>query len=314
MAPNLSSTQKDRIQTLIEQGLADEAIATVENVHVTTVWRIRQLVRTFGTHSRPDEACHKRGPNPTITPDMRFALLDYLLENPWAYQDELMDILYDQFEVVISQPVVSRTLAAMKVSRKDMRREASERAGMCRNKYMAELSQFLAHQLVFIDDRKRGWSPLGTVPGVKRPTKRSERWRILPAYTIDGIIASHIHQGSTAHAHLEYFLKHQVLPRCNPFPRPKSVLIVDNLPEHYSAETQRLCREAGVIILYLPPYSADYNPIEEFFSVIKSWMKRHFQYLEEGVTFEDFLQMAVDQKSRSGDARAHFLHAGISVN
>lgn len=31
----------------------------------------------------------------------------------------------------------------------------------------------------------------------------------------------------------------------------------------------------GAILEYLPPYSPDFNPIEEAFSFMKHWLKRH---------------------------------------
>jgi len=42
---------------------------------------------------------------------------------------------------------------------------------------------------------------------------------------------------------------------------------------------------AGVQLHYLPPYSPDYNPIEEGFGTMKKWMKKH---REDAKLFEDF--------------------------
>jgi transposase len=36
-----------------------------------------------------------------------------------------------------------------------------------------------------------------------------------------------------------------------------------------------LVRDAGILLLYLPPYSPDYNPIEELFSYAKYYLKEH---------------------------------------
>lgn len=66
--------------------------------------------------------------------------------------------------------------------------------------------------LVYIDesaanehtkDRKFGYSEFGINPQVVRPIKRSKRFSILPAYTIDGIMASIIHQVSITAAKFE---------------------------------------------------------------------------------------------------------------
>jgi transposase len=36
-----------------------------------------------------------------------------------------------------------------------------------------------------------------------------------------------------------------------------------------------MCDAAGVVLAFLPPYSPDLNPIEEFFSELKAWIKRN---------------------------------------
>ena len=101
--------------------------------------------------------------------------------------------------------------------------------------------QWDADQLVFLDesaanertgDRKRGWSPVGLICEQFRPIKRSERWSILPALTVEGYIEYSIFQGAfTAELFIE-FVEEKVLPHCNPYPGPRSVLILDNASIH----------------------------------------------------------------------------------
>jgi transposase len=40
----------------------------------------------------------------------------------------------------------------------------------------------------------------------------------------------------------------------------------------------------GIKLIYLPPYSPNYNPIEECFSFVKAYIRRH------GHTFRDFVE------------------------
>ena len=47
------------------------------------------------------------------------------------------------------------------------------------------------------------------------------------------------------------------------WPAPESVLIMDNALFHRSDKIQQMCDNAGVVLLSLPPYSFDFNPIEE---------------------------------------------------
>ena len=95
--------------------------------------------------------------------------------------------------------------------------------------------------MIFLDEsaaneksahRKYGWGPIGTTPHIYSPIKRSERWSVLPAYAADGFIAWQIIQGSFNAELFNDFVRDQVLPQCNPFPGPKSVIIMDNAPIH----------------------------------------------------------------------------------
>ena len=60
-----------------------------------------------------------------------------------------------------------------------------------------------------------------------------------------------------------------------PFPGDRSVLVMDNCSVHHAQEMKDLLRDAGILLLYLPPYSPDYNPIEELFSYAKYYLKEH---------------------------------------
>ncbi len=62
----------------------------------------------------------------------------------------------------------------------------------------------------------------------------------------------------------------------------------------------------------MPPYSPDYNPIELTFSVLKAWVRRHFDDTWphfEG-TFDDFLHYAVERSGCDRYPRQHFKHSG----
>ena len=44
---------------------------------------------------------------------------------------------------------------------------------------------------------------------------------------------------------------------------------------HHAHEVQQLLGSSGVVVFFLPPYSPDYNPIEELFSYLKYYLKAH---------------------------------------
>jgi hypothetical protein len=94
--------------------------------------------------------------------------------------------------------------------------------------------------------------------------RRDQRYQILPTYTQDGIILSRVFRGSTDASLFEDFIK-QLLKHCGKWPEPKSVLVMGNASFRYSEKINQMCRDAGVLLVYLPPYSPNLNPIEEFF-------------------------------------------------
>jgi transposase len=51
-------------------------------------------------------------------------------------------------------------------------------------------------------------------------------------------------------------------------------VVMGNLSEHKSKRVERLIEEAGCELLFLPPYSPDFNPIEEAYSKVKSVLRK----------------------------------------
>ena len=51
-----------------------------------------------------------------------------------------------------------------------------------------------------------------------------------------------------------------------------------------------MCDDAEVILDFLPPYSPDFNPIEEAFAELKAWMRKNNQLQDAYPNFEGFLE------------------------
>lgn len=65
-----------------------------------------------------------------------------------------------------------------------------------------------------------------------------------------------------------------------------------------------MCKEAGVLLEFLPPYSPDFNPIEEAFAELKAWMKKHYLLQANYSEFEGFLETGI--RSMAYRAGNHF--------
>ena len=79
--------------------------------------------------------------------------------------------------------------------------------------------------------------------------------------------------------HYPSFVK-ATLDEMGKYPEMKGhCLVTDNAPIHNSADIGKYINSRGYIFVYLPPYSPELNPIEEFWSVVKSKVKRN-KFLE----------------------------------
>jgi transposase len=71
----------------------------------------------------------------------------------------------------------------------------------------------------------------------------------------------------------------QLLPYCGRWPEPKSVIVIDNASFYRTERNKQLCYKSRVKLVYLPPYSPDLNPIEEFFAKLKAFIKKNWSLL-----------------------------------
>ena len=55
---------------------------------------------------------------------------------------------------------------------------------------------------------------------------------------------------------------------------------MDNCAIHHVPEVYKLFDDTGILVLFLPPYSPDMNPIEEAFSSVKYFLQDHDELLQ----------------------------------
>src|SRR6266498_3761125 len=66
----------------------------------------------------------------------------------------------------------------------------------------------------------------------------------------------------------------------NEYLNKNSVIVMNNAKIHHDEKLVELIKQIGCKVIYLPPYSLDFNPIKTAFSEIKSWLKRNRTYVE----------------------------------
>jgi transposase len=322
MAPCLAASQHAMIHDmLIDGSLKGADMAAAAGCSDRAIRRIRSNLRCFGATKAPPNGVGRRR---RITPPMLDALREHLVEKPSMYLDEMVVFLWDDFGVLVTPSTISRALASIGWSKKMFRQIAGERNADLRDYYLYNLSAFRSYHLVYVDEsgcdkrvgfRRTGWSPLGVAPVQVARFHRGNRYQILPAYTQDGVLLSRVFQGTTDSALYNDFIE-QLLQHCGRWPDPKSVLIMDNASFHHSDRIKQMCLDAGVKLMYLPPYSPDLNPIEEFFAELKGFVKKYWQEYEDNPRqdFGLFLEWCIAAVGgRKQSAEAHFRHAGINV-
>ena len=68
------------------------------------------------------------------------------------------------------------------------------------------------------------------------------------------------------HAYVEQILA--------PTLRRGDIVVMDNLPAHRGKDIRTAVERAGAVLLYLPPYSPDFNPIENAFAKLKALLRK----------------------------------------
>ncbi|CCG40978.1 transposase [Magnetospirillum molischianum] len=61
------------------------------------------------------------------------------------------------------------------------------------------------------------------------------------------------------------------------------IVVMDNLPAHKLAGVRAAIEAVGAQVMYLPPYSPDFNPIEMAFSKLKAFLKKVAARTKEGL-------------------------------
>lgn len=91
--------------------------------------------------------------------------------------------------------------------------------------------------------------------------------------------------------------------------RPGAVVVLDNLRPHHAPAVRARLEAAGLGLLYLPPYSPDFAPIEPAWSKIKQALR------SKAARSKDALRTAFDEAAAGvtkGDARGWFTHCGYA--
>jgi transposase len=166
-------------------------------------------------------------------------------------------------------------------------------------------------RLVFVDEMGtntslsplRAWSPKGQRAHCSVPRNRGPNTTLLASMTMEGMGASLAVEGATTAAVFEAYVERVLSPMlCS-----GQVVVMDNLTAHKGERVKELIEERGCELMYLPPYSPDFNPIEEAFAKIKGILRKAEARSREALI--EAIAQAISVVS-ARDARGFFEHCG----
>ena len=171
-----------------------------------------------------------------------------------------------------------------------------------------------AKRLIFIDEtwaktnmtRLHGRCPLGQRLVAKVAHGHWKTLTFVAGLRCDGIVAPCVFdQPINAVSFLAWVIQFLV-----PTLRRGDVVVMDNLASHKGAAVRRAIRAAGALLIFLPPYSPDLNPIEQAFSKLKTLLRKENARTREQVEtcIRDLLA-----KITTKECANYFTNAGYST-
>ena len=169
--------------------------------------------------------------------------------------------------------------------------------------------------LVFVDEcgthtsmtRLYARAPRGERAYGRVPRNRGKNTTLIASMSPEGMGPCIAVVGSTTKAVFEAYVEEVLAPALG----PGQVVVLDNLGAHRGKRVRELVEARGCSLLFLPPYSPDFSPIEEAFSKMKALLRKA-QARKRGALL-GAIGRAVESVSAK-DARGYFGHCGYSLS
>lgn len=184
-----------------------------------------------------------------------------------------------------------------------------------RDQYREAAGEFDLERLKFVDEsgvnlaltRLFGRAPRGERVCDSVPKNYGENVTLLGALSLTGVEALMTVNGATDGEVFLVFVRDVLAPTLH----KGDVVIWDNLGAHRSAVVREAVEARGATVVFLPPYSPDFNPIERCWSKIKTFLRAAKARTREAL--EAAIRQALATVTES-DARAWFAHCGYALN
>jgi transposase len=310
MQPLSNDLRKRILEAVDNKEGSRRKLASRFKVNTATITKLLRLRRETGSYEpRP----HGGGIEPTLDHDALERLRKLVEEIP----DATLVTLKQKMGVSGSRMIICRALQKLGLPRKKKSKHASQRdtseVREERREFAEAVETIEPKRLVFVDETgvttamtpTYGRAPKGERVEASAPASW-ESVTVIAAMGLDGVRAPPAFEGAVNAAMFLMYVEQVLVPalRCG------DVVIFDNLASHLSRAVSDAIERAGASVLPLPPYSPDFNPIEEMFSKFKEFLRRV------GARAKEHLYDAVGEGLREvtpEDILGWFRHAGQCV-
>jgi transposase len=142
-------------------------------------------------------------------------------------------------------------------------------------------------RLVFIDEtwastamaRLCGRAPRGERLRAGIPHGHWKTTTFVAGLRLTGMVAPMVLDGPINRNAFQAYVEQVLVPEL----RPGDIVIMDNLSSHKGPAVRAAIAAADATLLYLPPYSPDFNPIENAFSKLKAMLRRAAERTVDGL-------------------------------
>jgi transposase len=221
----------------------------------------------------------KKGRPSTVNVILTSKVRNLLAQNPASTLKMLKESLQNE-NCMTSKATISRAIKNMNYTRKRLSKVPEERNSIglinLRQEYCRGLESIPDPNLVFLDEtgfclhqtKKYGYSLKNTKCFLNVPANRGRNVSLMCAINLMGVIGFEMKEGAFDGNSFLQFIEEKLVPyfRGN----RGSILIMDNCRFHHRLDVKQFLIEKNILFMYLPAYSPQLNPIEEFFSYLKS--------------------------------------------
>jgi transposase len=147
-----------------------------------------------------------------------------------------------------------------------------------RVEYRQEVREIAAEDLIFLDEmgsnlsliRRGARSKKGTRARGSQPPRKGKNVSVLGALSLEGMLVHRNIYGTTDGSSFEGFILRDLVPHL----RDGVYVVMDNAKIHLGEMVRKFIESKGAKLIYLPPYSPDFSPIENCWSKLKNGLRK----------------------------------------